>query len=295
MNLFKFLFVVALLFSSAEAQSARQQNKNNNGYFNPQRFASLVVDVSSGSIIHKENADKIRHPASLTKLMTLYLAFEGLKKGQFSMDSYVTASHHAASQPRTSIALKAGERVSVKTLIDSLVVVSANDSAVVVAEKIGGSEAGFARIMTERAHQLGMRNTTFKNASGLHHPQQVTTATDMAKLLLALKRDFPQYYHMLSLNKFSYRGVPYKAHSKLFTEYSGIKAGKTGYIAASGFNLALNASKNGEDVVAVVMGGKTANSRDNYMRSLLDKNFINLAMAKRNARGTAYASNSSGN
>lgn len=289
MRFFKLALAVILLLSSVDSQAARYR-QHNNGYFNPQKFASLVVDTDSGNVIHKENASATRYPASLTKLMTLYLTFEALQKKQLTMETRVMASRHAASQPRTNIALRPGETVTVKTLIDSLVVVSANDSAVVLAERIGKTESGFARIMTQRAHQLGMNNTNFVNASGLHNSRQVTTATDMAKMMMALKRDFPQYFHLLSQNKFSYKGICYKPHSSLMVNYAGVKAGKTGYVTASGFNLVLNAEKSGGDVVAVVMGGKTAMSRDNYMRSLLDKSFQHLSFARKSAVNS-YASN----
>ncbi len=289
-----FFVCAALLTSAFGAEAAQQKNRSKNGYFDPNRFAALVVDADTGTIIHNEHAHKVRHPASLTKLMTIYLTFEALKQKKINLDTVVTTSANAARQPRINIALKNGEKVSVRNLIDSLAVVSANDSAVVLAEKLGGTEAKFAQIMTERARQLGMKSTTFKNASGLPNPAQVTTAADMAKLMMALKRDFPEYYPLMQKNKFTYKGVPYKSHSSILREYAGVKAGKTGFVNASGFNLVINAQKGQENLVAVVLGGRTAMSRDNYMRGLLDRNFQKLYAYKRSNTPTAraYAQNS---
>ncbi len=263
-----FVFVIlSLVLTTADANAARGNAK----------YASLVVDADSGTILHNEYGEGIRHPASLTKLMTLYLSFEALKNHKMNLNETVWVSRHAASQPRMSLALKTGDKITVKNLIDSVVVVSANDSAVVLAERLGKTENNFARMMTQRARQLGMKNTTFMNASGLHNPRQVTTAIDMAKMLMALKRDFPQYYPMLSKNFFAYKGVEYGAHSSLLKNYQYTKAGKTGFVNASGFNLVLNAEKNGNDLVGVVLGGRTAATRDNFMKNLLERNFNKLA------------------
>lgn len=239
----------------------------------PQKYAFLVIDTTSGTVLEQVNADKPRYPASLTKLMTIYLTFEALKYKKINFSSSLTASKHASAQQSMKLSLEPGEHITVHNLIKSLVVVSANDSAVVLAEKIGGSEKNFARLMTLKAQQLGMKNTNFANASGLYNPRQVTTARDMAKLMMAIRRDFPQYYHLLSLKNFSYKGVQYGAHTRLIKNYKWAKAAKTGFISQSGFNLVLNAKKNNKNLVAVVMGGRTAQRRDSFMKALLDKSF----------------------
>lgn len=272
-------FLLSILFSvlwaPLAAQAAKYCSLNNN--FVPKEYACLVVEdrPKSFNVLDKEKADQLRYPASLTKLMTLYLTFSALQNHQIRFNSYLTASRHAAAQPRTKINLNPGNKISVKSLVESLVVVSANDSAVVLAEKLGGTEKNFARLMTKKARQLGMVRTQFMNASGLYNARQVTTATDMATLMIAIKRNFPQYYHILSLNHFSYHGVQYGSHTELMKDYKWTKAAKTGFVSKSGFNLVLNAKKNNENLVAVVMGGRTAKNRDDFMRTLLDRSFNN--------------------
>ncbi len=265
------LFISLCAFPASWAAKYCSYNHN----FNPQQYACVVVESSSGSIkiLQTENANKKRYPASLTKLMTLYLTFEALHKNKINLNSNLTASSHASVQQSMKIYLNPGEKISVRTLINSLVVASANDSAVVLAEKLGGSEKKFASMMTQKAHQLGMWNTHFTNASGLYNSRQVTTAMDMAKLMIAIKRDFPQYYSMLAWTHFSYKGINYGPHTELMRGYKWAKAAKTGFIAQSGFNLVLNAKKNNENLVAVVMGGPSAKSRDNFMRALLENSF----------------------
>lgn len=267
--IFLFLLGVAPLESQAAAFCSSKDN------FNPQQYACVVVETHSGSlsVLHKENADQLRYPASLTKLMTLYLTFSALQNHKFRFDTYLTASRHAAAQPSMRIDLNPGDKISVKSLVNSVVVVSANDSAVVLAEKLGGTEKNFARLMTQKARQLGMTRTHFANASGLYNSTQVTTAMDIAKLMVAIKHDFPQYYHLLSLTHFSYKGVQYGSHTRLMKSYKWAKAAKTGFISQSGFNLVLNANKNNENLVAVIMGGSSAKSRDDFMRILLDSSF----------------------
>ena len=275
MKLKKFLLFILLPSFLMPTISSAAGCYSFSGAVNSRQYACLVVETrpKSISILHKENADQLRYPASLTKLMTLYLTFGALRDHKIRFDNYLTASAHAAAQPSMRIALNSGDRVSVKSLVDSLVVVSANDSAVVLAEKLGGTEKNFAQLMTKKARQLGMYKTHFTNASGLYNSRQVTTAMDMAKLMVAIKHDFPQYYHLLSLTHFSYHGVHYGSHTRLMKNYKWAKAAKTGFIHQSGFNLVLNASKNNKNLVAVVMGGVTAKSRDDFMRRLLDNSF----------------------
>ena len=267
--LFLFLLLVWPLASQAAASCLSQD------HFNPQQYACLVVETRAGSlsVLHKENADQPRYPASLAKLMTLYLTFSALQNHKLRFDTYLTTSRHAAAQPSMRIDLNPGDKISVKSLVDSIVVVSANDSAVVLAEKLGGTEKNFARLMTKKAKQLGMTRTYFANASGLYNSKQVTTAMDIAKLMVAIKHDFPQYYHVLSLTHFSYKRVEYGSHTRLMKSYKWAKAAKTGFISQSGFNLVLNAKKNNENLVAVIMGGNTAKSRDDFMQILLDNSF----------------------
>jgi D-alanyl-D-alanine carboxypeptidase len=270
---FLFFTLFSLALTPVMAQGAR--NCALNEAANSRQYACLVVDARPGhlSVLDKAKADQPRYPASLTKLMTLYLTFSAIRDHKIRFDNYLTASSHAAAQPSMRIALNPGEKVSVKSLVDSLVVVSANDSAVVLAEKIGGTEKNFARLMTIKARQLGMHNTFFTNASGLYNAKQVTTALDMAKLMIAIKRDFPQYYHILSLTHYTYKGVHYGPHTRLVKNYTWAKAAKTGFISQSGFNLVLNAVKNNKNLVAVIMGGTSAKNRDDFMYTLLNRTF----------------------
>lgn len=262
MNFLKIFILAVFVLASTSAHAARSNPK----------FASIVLDTKTGATIQNSYGDEIRHPASITKLMTLYLTFEALKKGKLRMDQSIYVSAHGAAQPRTNLALKKGNSIIVKDIISGLVVVSANDAASVIAEKLGKTESNFAVMMTQKARQLGMNSTTFKNASGLPHPRQVSTARDLAKLLIAVKRDFPQYYHLLSQKAFKFRGVNYTSHNRFGMNYKGAKAGKTGFINSSGFNLVTNVEKNGRDIVAVILGGRTAYTRDAAMVKLVDSN-----------------------
>lgn len=237
------------------------------------RYAAAVVDASSGQVLYQVDGGGLRHPASLTKMMTLYLLFDAMKKGRVSLDTMFPVSTKAASAAPTNINLTAGDRITVKTAIESLVVRSANDSAMVVAEGIGGSQEGFAQMMNRKARQLGMTSTQFYNPSGLPDARQVTTAYDMARLGIALKRDFPEYYHYFSIREFTYRGQNYTGHNRLLGRYPGADGIKTGYTNASGFNLVTSARRGGTRLVAVVLGGTTAGARDQRMMDLLDRTF----------------------
>ncbi len=244
-------------------------------YTRPQP-ATFVINADTGKVLQAENADAARYPASLTKMMTLYLTFEALKKGKLKLDQEMPVSLHASGQPQTNIALEPGDRLSVKDAILSLVVRSANDSAVVLSEALGGTEEGFAVKMTAKARELGMKKTVFHNASGLPDPRQRTTARDLAVLGLALKRDFPQYYPFFKTEAFTFRDKTYTTHNRVMTRYEGVDGIKTGYIRASGFNLVSSAKKNGYNLVAVVLGGRTWRERDDQMIALLDQNFNRL-------------------
>ncbi|WP_136064673.1 D-alanyl-D-alanine carboxypeptidase [Modicisalibacter radicis] len=245
------------------------------------RYAGIVVDVASGEVLYNDRADEPRYPASLTKMMTLYLLFEAIERGSLTLDDTLSVSAHAAAQPPTKLWLEAGERLPVETAILALIVRSANDVAAVVAEGLAGSEPAFARQMTDKARALGMRETTFRNASGLPDEVQVTTARDMARLALHLMQDFPGYYDYFASTQFAYRGKIYRGHNRVLTRYPGADGLKTGFIRASGFNIATSAVHDGRRIVSVVMGGFTAQSRDDHVIDLLDRGFARAALMDR--------------
>ncbi len=240
------------------------------------KYEAIVMDARTGEVLHQENADVITHPASLTKMMTLYLTFEALEAGRLSLEQSLPVSEHAQSMSPTKLGLRAGSSIKVETAILGLVTKSANDAAVVLGESIGGSESRFAEIMTRKARQLGMRSTVFRNASGLPDDQQVTTARDFAMLSRALLADYPKYYPYFSRRNFVYGGRTVPNHNRLMSRYDGMDGIKTGYIKASGFNLAASAVRDGRRLVAVVMGGKSPVARDNRMAELLDASFAKL-------------------
>jgi len=235
----------------------------------PPRDAALVIDGTTGKVLYARNANAQRYPASLTKMMTLYLLFEQLKQGKLTLDSMITASEHASVQKPTKLGLVPGESISVETAIKALVVRSANDVAVTIGEAIGGTEAAFAEMMTRKAHQLGMSSTTFRNASGLPNPGQTTTARDLATLGRHVAYDFPQYYHYFATPSFTFQGRLYQTHDNLLYRFEGVDGIKTGYTNASGFNLVSSIVREGKHLIGVVMGGRTARTRDNAMMELL--------------------------
>lgn len=237
------------------------------------RYASIVIDAHSGEVLHQRHADKPLHPASLTKMMTLYMVFEALERGDLRLDDRLRVSRHAESMPASKLYLEAGETIRLEDAILSLVTKSANDVAVVIAEAIAGSEAAFARQMTTRAHSLGMRDTQFRNASGLHHPRQVSTARDMAKLAQLLIFRYRPFYSYFNTHRFEYRGRVYRTHNDLLKTYPGSDGLKTGYIRASGFNLVSSAVREGRRLIGVVFGGRTARTRNAHMAKLLDASF----------------------
>ncbi|MGE0753533.1 MAG: D-alanyl-D-alanine carboxypeptidase family protein [Alphaproteobacteria bacterium] len=256
---------------------------------NPANDAALVVDADTGRVLYEKNAGATRYPASLTKMMTLYLTFDALKKGKLSLNQQIAVSKKAAAQPATNIKLSVGDRISVEKAIESLVVRSANDSAIVLAEAIGKTEWNFALMMTNKARELGMQSTVFRNPHGLPDDKQYTTAYDMARLAIALRRDFPSYYPYFSLQEMSYNGVNYTSHNKVLKIYPGVDGLKTGYIRASGFNLVTSAKRHGFNLVAVVMGGDSAKERDSEMVGLLDRTFARLnAQKKTIAQHSSY-------
>lgn len=241
------------------------------------KYAALILDADTGTVLFERHAGTQRHPASLTKIMTLYLLFEALEDGRVKPGDRLKVSARAAAQPPSSLNLRAGDTIRVKDAVLALVTKSANDVAVVVAEALAGSESRFARTMTERAQRLGMRNTTFRNASGLHDRRQVTTAYDMAMLGLAVRRDFPSRYAYFSTRSFTWKGRTYSNHNKLLGHYSGTDGIKTGYIGASGFNLLASVERGGRRLIGVVFGGKSGSRRDRHMKRLLDSGFEKAA------------------
>lgn len=238
------------------------------------RDAALIVDGQSGQVLYARNSTAERHPASLTKMMTLYLLFDALKAHRLSLHSSITISRHAASQLKVNLALSPGMTMTVDTAIKAVVVRSANDVAVAIAEAVGGTEGHFAQMMTERARALGMRNTFYHNASGLPDPLQVTTASDLAILARHLAYDYPQYYPYFATPYFSYHGATYYTHDNLLGRFKGTDGIKTGYTNASGFNLVSSVVREGAHVIGVVMGGDTARQRDDEMVRLLAATFV---------------------
>ncbi len=241
------------------------------------KYSSIVVDARTGQVLYARQADTLRYPASLTKIMTLYLAFEALDAKRLSLNSRIRVSAQAARQPPSKFGLRKGQTISVGDAIMGLVTKSANDAAVALAEHIAGSEASFARRMTVKARELGMTRTTFRNASGLPNRQQRSTARDMVALGRAIIRNFPQYYSYFSKTSFTYKGQKYRNHNRLLGRYEGTDGIKTGYIHASGYNLVASVSRDGQRLIGVVFGGKTARSRDAHMRKIVDKSFLRLA------------------
>jgi D-alanyl-D-alanine carboxypeptidase len=242
----------------------------------PIKDAALVVDGSTGKQLYARNADLPRHPASLTKMMTLYLLFDALKAGRVNMATMMPVSAHAAAQKPTNLHMYAGEQISVDQAIRAIVVRSANDVAVTIAEALGGTESHFAEMMTARAKDLGMHATYYHNASGLPDDLQITTASDLAVLAHHLAYDYPQYFHYFSTPAFSFHGITYPTHDNLIGRYDGADGIKTGYTGASGFNLVSSVVRGGTHIIGVVMGGRTAHLRDRMMVGMLDNTFAQI-------------------
>jgi D-alanyl-D-alanine carboxypeptidase len=243
----------------------------------PDKDAALVVDGATGKVLYARNETAERHPASLTKMMTLYLLFDALKAGKVTMQTQLPVSYHASIQKPTKLGLRPGQTIAVDMAIRSLVIRSANDAAVVIAEALGGTESHFAEMMTARARQLGMRSTNYHNASGLPDPLQISTASDLAILGRHLAYDYPQYFPYFSLAGFNYKGGWVPTHDNLIGRYDGADGIKTGYTGASGFNLVSSVTRGSTHLIAVVMGGRTAVRRDLEMVRLLDQTFAQIA------------------
>jgi D-alanyl-D-alanine carboxypeptidase len=239
------------------------------------RSAALVVDVNSGRVLFQSAADELRHPASLAKLMTLYLVFERMEQGRLRPDTRIKMSANAVAAAPSKLDLDEGAEIGLIDAIKALITKSANDVAVAVAEHVAGSEEKFAKLMTQKARQLGMAATTFRNASGLHDDEQLTTARDIATLALRLLDDFPKQYPLFATRTFAYNDETYRNHNTLLSHYPGTDGLKTGYTRASGFNLAASVRRGGKHVIGVVFGGATAASRNAAMRT-----YLNMALLK---------------
>ena len=250
--------------------------------FLPPAFASIIVDANTGKTLEATNETSPRHPASVTKVMTLYLLFEQLEKGKLQLDSEIPISAHAAAQSPSKLGLRPGSTIEVEDAIKAIVTKSANDIAVAIAEAVGGDEDTFAELMTRRAHSLGMNGTTYRNASGLPNPQQITTARDLAILGRAIQDRFPKYYRYFATRTFYFGGRAMPNHNHLLGRVEGMDGIKTGYTAASGFNLLTSVKRDGRYIIGVVLGGRSGGQRDHIMAGLIEAN-LGDASARRTA------------
>ena len=273
-TLARFLFAILLIVPITTAASANS------------KYAGIVIDAKTGKTLYASSADSLRYPASLTKMMTLYMVFEALESGRISKKTRIRMSKNAAAEQPSKLGVRAGQSVSVEQAIYALVTKSANDVSTAVAEHLGGSESAFARQMTKKARALRMSKTTFRNAHGLPNSKQKTTARDMARLGLALREHFPQHYHYFSTRTFKYGKTRFGNHNRLLGAVSGVDGIKTGYTRASGFNLVSSVRKNGRSIVAVVMGGKTGASRNAQMKKLIARY---LPKASKRGKGNLIA------
>lgn len=271
--------MIVLIACAAALQTTVPANANS-------KYAAIVIDANTGKVLHSSSADSPRYPASLTKMMTLYMVFEALESKRISKNSRIKFSQYASSRPPSKLGVKPGNSITVETAIYALVTKSANDVATATGEFLGGSEANFARMMTAKARQLGMNSTRFRNASGLPDAQQVTTARDMAILGLALREHFPRQYKVFATRSFQYGKRRYANHNRLLGKVRGVDGIKTGYTRASGYNLVTSAGSGKRRIVAVVMGGKSGKARNAAMASLVNKY---LPRASRRSKGDLIA------
>jgi D-alanyl-D-alanine carboxypeptidase len=276
------LFLLTVTSGPADAvwRKKRSGSPSSSSIVHNPQYAAIVVDANTGDILHSANADSLRHPASLTKIMTLYLLFERLESGKIKLDTPLEVSAHAAAQAPSKLGLRPGQSITVEEAIKALVTKSANDVAVVVAEALAGSEQEFAKQMTRKARALRMTKTVYKNASGLPDDEQVTTARDQALLGIAIQERFPRYYRYFSTRSFSFRGRRMANHNRLLGRVDGVDGIKTGYIRASGFNLVTSVKRDGRHIVATVLGGKTAGQRDARMRELIESRIVEASTKK---------------
>jgi D-alanyl-D-alanine carboxypeptidase len=244
----------------------------------PDKDAALLIDGATGKVLYARNETLERHPASLTKMMTLYLLFDALRAGKITMQTQMPVSVHAQEQKPTKLSLRHGQTIDVDTAIRAIVIRSANDVAVVIAESLGGTESHFAEMMNAKAKELGMKETNYHNASGLPDPLQITTASDLAVLARRLAYDFPEYFPYFGTSGFTYKGTYYPTHDNLIGRYAGADGIKTGYVGASGFNLASSVVRDGVHLIGIVMGGRTAVRRDLEMMHLMDTEFAAISV-----------------
>src|SRR6201989_132267 len=267
----------AILFTNDTAEARRYRHRHHVRHQESRQsyspaFASIIVDANSGATLSANNPDALRHPASLTKIMTLYLLFERLDAGKIKLDSEMSVSEHASEQAPTKLGLRPGGAITVEDAIKGLVTRSANDAAVVIAETIAGDEDDFAKLMTRKARSLGMTRTVYRNASGLPDSDQVTTARDQSTLGRAIQDRFPRYYRYFSTAAFNYHGQSIRNHNHLLGSVEGVDGIKTGYTRASGFNLVTSMRRGNRHLIGVVLGGRSGGSRDAIMRNLLAEN-----------------------
>ncbi len=255
--LIKFMFISIIFFNAIFSAHAK--------------YASFIINENTKRIYHNTNADTRNYPASLTKIMTLYMIFDALKNKKISMNTKLKVSKRASRQPPSKLNLSAGSNITVKNAILALITKSANDVATVVAENLGKSERNFAKLMTKKAKKLGMTRTTFKNASGLPNRGQLSTARDMATLGMSIRKNHPNFFKLFKTKSFFYKGIKYTNHNNLLSSYYGTDGIKTGYTNASGFNLVASVERNGQRIIGVVFGGKKARSRDQHMIKLLNR------------------------
>src|SRR5438477_9351729 len=289
-------FTTAILISSESAEARRHRRHHRHVVresYSPQ-FSSIIVDGNSGAVLSSNNPDGIRRPASLTKIMTLYLLFERLDAGKMKLDTEMEVSEHASEQAPTKLGLKPGQTLKVEDAIKGLVTRSANDAAVVIAEALAGDEDSFAKMMTRKARALGMSKTVYRNASGLPNDDQITTARDQATLGRAIQDRFPRHYRYFATSTFVYRGHAIRNHNRLLGNVEGVDGIKTGYTRASGFNLVSSMRRGNRHLVGVVMGGRSGGSRDATMRSLLAEN-LEKAATKRTVAAIAERNASDAN
>lgn len=271
--------LLAVALGVPEAEARRKRNRVAAAPYSPP-YASIVYDVNSGRVLQATNADAARHPASVTKVMTLYMLFEQIESGRFRLNTELPVSREAASQAPSKLGLRPGETIQVEDAIKALVTKSANDVAVVVAEAIGGDEDRFAAMMTRKARAIGMSRSTFRNASGLPNPGQITTARDLVTLGKAIQDRFPRYYGYFGTRTFNYDGASYRNHNRLLGQVEGVDGIKTGFTRASGFNLLTSAKADGRHLITVVLGGRSARIRDQQVASLIE-NHMDRAYAGR--------------
>ncbi|WP_421851205.1 D-alanyl-D-alanine carboxypeptidase [Oricola sp.] len=270
------VFVMAVMIAVGIAGTAEANPK----------YASFIIDANSGKVLHSRHGDSPRYPASLTKMMTLYMLFEAMEQGKVRNNTRIVMSRHAASMQPSKLGIPAGRGLTAEQAIYALVTKSANDVAAAVGEHLGGTESNFARMMTAKARALGMSKTTFRNASGLPNSRQITTARDMATLGIALQEHFPRQFRYFKARSFKFGKAQFRNHNRLLGQVRGVDGIKTGYTRASGFNLVTSVNDNGRSIVAVVMGGKSGASRNAHMQKLLA---ANVAKGSKRKRGQLVA------